>query len=178
MSAIPRPKRTAIQGELVNFFEAGDPTEVPILATVHTEFGGNITITYQRPGAPTVITKHGIKHIHDTYWDNVPLLAKQQSGAFDFHPVYGVQFDKWLSAAHMREEARKQREAERATNEMSDDEFNAINALERHGDNISAIKTDTGLTDAALKKLPKFMAELNKIREEAFQLKQEAKNSK
>lgn len=172
MSAIPRPKRAAVPGELVNFFESGDPSEQPILATINHEFGGNHTITYQKPGQVTVVTKYGVKHVHDTYWDNVPISAKQQQGAFDFHPVYGVQFEKWLLAAHAREEARKQREAEHAANNLTDDEFNAINALERHGDNMSAIKTDTGLTDAQLRKMPKFMEAWNALKAEKFEQKQ------
>lgn len=178
MSAIPRPKRAALPGEIVNYFEAGDPTEVPIPATVHQQYGGNCTITYQKPGQPTVLTKYGVKHIHDPYWDNVSLQNKQACGAFDFHPVFGVQFEKWQAAEHMRVEARKQREAERAANTLSDDEFNAINALERHGDNLSAIRTDTGLTESQLKKLPKFMEAWNAIKEENFRLKQDAKAGK
>ena len=172
MSAIPRPLRAAVPGEIVNFFEDGDPSGAPIPAMVVSTYGGNTAITYHKPG--DVVSKSRIvKHVHDAYWDTTTLQNKQASGAYDFHPVYGGLFDKWLALAEQRETKRKQLESEK--NEMSADDFNACSALERHGDNMSAIATDTGLTIAALNKLPKFKAELARVKQENFEAKNAAK---
>lgn len=178
MSAIPRPHRDAQLGEIVLFYETGDPSSTPLPMIVAESGKGWATLTGLKAGEMTPVRRHYVKHIHDVFWDTATVSQKQKNGAYDFHPVYRSMFDKWLAAEHARQEARKQREAEQTAGELSTDEFNAINALERHGDNMSAIKTDTGLTDSQLKKLTKFMEALNKVREEAFHLKQEAKAGK
>lgn len=170
MSAIPRPHRAAYPGEIVNFFEDGDPSSAPIPALVNSEYGGNATLTYHKPGDMTPKTKT-VKHIHDPYWDAVSLANRQSCGAYDFHPVYKGVFDKWLTMADAREAQRLKRESER--NELSVDEYNAITALERHGDNMTAIVEETGMTPIALKKLKRFNEELNKVKEANFAAKNE-----
>lgn len=169
MSAIPRPSRPAVPGELVNFFESGDPTEAPLLATVHVEYGGSVTVTYQRPGHPTVLTAHSVKHIHSEYWDNLPLAAKRANGAFDFHPVWKNVFDKYLSARNASLARMAKLEQDKA--DMSDDEFNAISALERHGDNIGKISDETGISRERLRKLPRFADELKAVKQRNWEEK-------
>lgn len=173
MSAIPRPHRDAQPGEIVLFYEGGDPTEYPVIATVHmVHSGGAVTLTFMRPGYPAALSKQGVHHMHATYWDNVPHTAKQATGAFLFHPVYGALFDKHLQMAAMREAAKAAREE--AKKDLSDDEFNAITALEKWGDNISKITEETGISRARLMKLPKFMEELNALKQRKWEEKNEA----
>lgn len=170
MSAIPRPKRNAEPGEIVNYFEGGDPTAVPVSATVHVvHSGGSVTLMFMRPGTPTVITKTGVQHMYSPYWDAVPLSAKQANGAFDFHPVYGPLFDKHLQLAVARKARQEQLESEK--NELSTDEFSALTALERHGDNMSKIIEETGFTPAKLKKMEKFTEALNAVKDANFAAK-------
>lgn len=169
MSAIPRPARDAVPGELVNYYESGDPSEKPVVLTVESVYGGQITGTYQKVGHPTVVTVYSVKHIHSPYWDNLPINAKQAAGAFDFHPVYKGLFDKWLSMEHARKARMEKLEQDKA--DMTDDEFNAISALERHGDNIGKISDETGVSRERLKKLPRFMEELKAVKQRNWEEK-------
>lgn len=163
MSAIPRPSRNAVPGEIVNFLEGGDPTSLPFPALVHQVHpGGACTLMLLRPGYPGAVTKHGVKHIHDQYWDSMPITAKQNNGCFDFHPVYKGLFDRHLAAVAGNKAKAEQLEREKT--DMSEEDFNACLALERHGDNIKKISEETGISRTRLMKLPKFMEELRALK--------------
>jgi hypothetical protein len=171
MSAIPRPHRQAQPGEIVNFYAGGDPTELPVPALVQQVHpGGSCMVTYAKAGHPGTQTAYGVKHIHDAYWDSVPVTTKQATGCFDFHPVYKGMFDRYLNAIAGNEARRKQLEEDRAAG-MNDDEYNALTALERHGDNIAAISEETGITRERLKKLAKFNEALKAVKQQKWEEK-------
>lgn len=170
MSAIPRPHRQAMPGEIVNFYGSGDPTQIPVPMMVNTVHpGGSCTGTLMVPGYPGVQTKHGVKHIHAEYWDSMPLEAKQANGCFDFHPVYKGLFDRYLNAVAGNKAKAEQLERDKA--DMSEEDFNACLSLERHGDNLHKISQETGITRQRLKTLPKFMEALKAIKDEAWKAK-------
>lgn len=173
MSAIPRPHRDAMQGEIVLFYETGDPSANPYPLMVADTGKGWATLVGIKPGSITAVTRKYVKHIHDVFWDTATVQQKQSNGAYDFHPVYRGMFDKWLDMAKAREVARQNREAAKA--DMSDDDFNALAALERHGDNIGKIVEETGLTREKLKKLPKFSEALQAIKQQNWDEKNAAK---
>lgn len=154
MSAIPRPYRDAHVGEIVLFHPTGDPSSAPIPLMVEEAGKGWATLAGTIPGSIAVFRRKYVKHIHDPFWDNATVQAKQSNGAYDFHPAYKGVFDRAQQAADARAAARQKREQEK--DEMSDEDFEALKALEMHGPNISAISRDTGLSTYKLNKLPKF----------------------
>lgn len=172
MSAVPRPHRDAMQGEIVLFYETGDPSGNPYPMMVSQTGKGWATLTGVKPGSITAVTRTYCKHIHDVFWDNATVQQKQSNGAYDFHPVYRGLFDKWIQMAEAREVARQNRESAKA--DMSDDEFNALNALDKYGDDMPKIVAETGLTREKLKKLPRFMESLNAIKQRNWEEKQAA----
>lgn len=176
MSAIPRPHRDAMQGEVVLFYETGDPSSNPYPLIVSETGKGWATLTGVKPGSITAMTRKYVKHIHDVFWDTATVQQKQSNGAYDFHPVYRVQFDKWINAMAAAEVARRNREAAKA--DMSDDDFNALNALDKYGDNMSRIVEETGLTRDKLKRLPRFMEALNAVKQKNFEEKNAAEPAK
>jgi hypothetical protein len=169
MSAVPRPHRDAMQGEIVLLFENGDPSGPSMPAMVSEAGKGWATLVYSKPGSITSLCRKYVKHIHDVFWDNATVQQKQSNGAYEFHPVYKCLFDKWISAADAREVARQNREAAKA--DMSADDFNALNALDKYGDNMLKICDETGLTLAKLRKLPQFSEALKALKQQNWEEK-------
>jgi hypothetical protein len=54
---------------------------------------------------------------------------------------------------------------------MSADDFNALNALDKYGDNMLKICDETGLTLAKLRKLPQFSEALKALKQQNWEEK-------
>lgn len=171
------PHRNAIVGETILFYLGGQPSELPVLATV-TEVvespptrGDRViwqlrckTTEYGRRATD----KDWTRHMGEAHWYEHP-EDKRRLGAWDFHPVYRVQFDNWVKAAHMREARRRLREQEAVSTPA--EEVEAIAALERHGPVLKRIAQDAGVSPEALKKMPLFWREFQAAKAVEFEEK-------
>jgi hypothetical protein len=96
------PKRNAMIGERVLFYPTGSDSEPPLLAIVTDANKQLVRLSVVGVGRLKFQIVDWRRHMDDPYWDSVPSRAKHNNGAWDFHPVEGPYFDKYVNMAKAR----------------------------------------------------------------------------
>lgn len=162
--------RNAIPGEDVYYYPAGRADQPPIVARCTASSGLVTELSLFRPGHARHQCLNSVRHINDPHFRKYPerLVAE---GAWDFHPIVG---ELW-NAQHLRNEEQRRRLQDLPVDEMSAEEVEALEALDRLGPVIGKIAKDVGVTPERLKKMEHFMEEFSRKKDEQSKAKSTVK---
>lgn len=166
--------RNAIPGETVHFYPGGRKDETPFVATVTAAHGQVLELSVLRPGHSRLQCINSVRHMNDPHWKKYP-GQKVKDGAWDFHPVFGgitnAQIIRVDAAAKRAQQVADEKDR------MTAEEFEAIEALGRLGPYITKIAEDVEIHHEQLKKMPKFMEEFTRQKDELRKQKSSKKVS-
>lgn len=100
--------RHAQVGERIYFYEHGDRRDPPQLALVtEVNDAGLLRCSVVGVGRLKLNPQNWMRHIDDEYWDSRRSEIKHRAGAWDFHPVEGPQWDKYIQMQKVRAAKKK-----------------------------------------------------------------------